>query len=50
MNQKRARRERRYRGLWYAHQMRRWLQRKPPWWRFIARRKWKAEMPQYIRR
>lgn len=50
MNQKRARYERRLRQEWYEYQLKRWLLRKPPWWRFDARRKWKAEKPSYIRR
>lgn len=50
MNQKRARYERRLRQEWYEYQLKRWLLRKPPWWRFGARRKWKAERPVYIRR
>lgn len=50
MNQKQARRERRYREWWYAYQLKRWEMRKPTWWRFGARRKWKAEKPKYIRR
>ena len=50
MNQKKSRRERRERRMWHEYQLKRWLLRKPPWWRFLARRKWKAQKPQYIRR
>lgn len=50
MNQRRAKRERRYRKWAYEYQLKRWLLRKPSWWRFGARRRWKAEKPKYIRR
>ena len=50
MNAKRARKERRVRTEYYHFLLRNWQYEKPPWWRFLARRKWKAEKPKYIRR
>lgn len=50
MNAKRARKERHARIEEYRIRLRWWQYEKPPWWRFIARRKWKAQEPQYIRR
>lgn len=50
MRQSKARKERRTRKEYYQFLLRNWQYEKPPWWRFRARRRWKADKPKYIRR
>lgn len=50
MRQSRARRERYERRRQYEFELRQWELSKPVWWRIFARKKWKTNRPQYVRR
>lgn len=50
MRQSSARRERHERRREYERQMREWERSKPMWFCFIARMRWKARKPKFVRR
>lgn len=47
MSQKKEKRIRRHARWLYEIRLQTWENDKPPFWRFIARRKWKKAKPEY---
>ena len=50
MRQSKARRERYERRRLYKIALWQWERSKHAWWRFRARKRWKASKPEYVRR